>query len=92
MQKREFKMALQLTVRLTDDLAQEVSSLAKRLRLKRSDIVRMALRKFADELEGEKESHPYEKVKSLLGSVASGIPDLGKNHRKYLLERLKKHA
>ncbi len=85
-------MGLQLTVRLTDDLAQEVSALARRLHLKRSDIVRMALKKFADEFEGEKKTHPYENVKSLLGSVASGIPDLGKNHRKYLLERLKKHA
>ena len=85
-------MASQVTVRLTDDLAQEVSSLARRLRLKRSDIVRMALKKFSDEFEAKAGLHPYENVKHLIGGLASGIPDLGKNHRKYLLERLKKHA
>ena len=85
-------MASQLTVRLTDDLVQEVSALAKRLRLKRSDIVRMALERFTHEFQGEKAASPYENVKHLIGSFASGISDLGKNHRKYLIERLRRHA
>ena len=85
-------MASQLTVRVTDSLARDVSTLARRMGLKRSDVVRMALQKFSNELQHEKESLPYDNVKHLLGSVSSGISDLGKNHRRRLLERFKKHA
>ena len=52
-------------------------------------MVRMALRKFADEFQ-ENGERPYEKVKNLLGVVESGIPDLGSDHRKHLLERIKR--
>lgn len=85
-------MQTQLTVRLSDDLDEGISTLAKKLRLKRSDIVRMAVERFLKELQGENESKPYDRVKNLIGNVASGIPDLGRAHRKHLLERIKKHA
>lgn len=85
-------MQSQLTVRLSDDLDKELSSLAKRLRLKRSDIVRMALERFFGEFQGKEEAMPYEKVKDLIGSISSGISDLGEAHRKYLLKKFKKHA
>ena len=84
-------MQSQLTVRLSDDLDKEISTLAKRLRLKRSDIVRMALERFLGEFQGE-ESRPYEKVKNLIGTISSGISDLGEAHRKYLLKKFKKSA
>lgn len=84
-------MQSQLTVRLTEDLDEGVSALAKKLRLKRSDIARMALERFITESKGAEE-RPYDRVKKLIGSVSSGIPDLGGEHRKYLLEKLKKHA
>ena len=84
-------MQSQLTVRLSDDLDKDISTLAKRLRLKRSDIVRMALERFLEEFQG-KESRPYEKVKNLIGTISSGIPDLGEAHRKYLLKKFKKSA
>jgi len=32
---------------------------------------------------------PYEKVKNLIGSVSTGLNDLGEKHRKYLLRKLK---
>lgn len=85
-------MQSQLTVRLSDDLDKELSSLAKGLRLKRSDIVRMALERFLVEFHGKEETRPYEKVKNLIGSVSSGISDLGEAHRKYLLKQFKKLA
>lgn len=85
-------MQSQLTVRLSDDLDKELSSLAKRLRLKRSDIVRMALERFFGEFQSKEETKPYEKVKNLIGSISSGISDLGEAHRKYLLKQFKKHA
>ena len=85
-------MNSQLTVRLPDDLEKDISALAEKLHLKRSDIVRMALEKFVMQAEGEEESSPYDRVKSLLGSVSSGIPDLGESHRRHLLRKLKRHA
>ncbi len=85
-------MKAQLTVRIPDDLEQELSVLAQRLRLKRSDVVRLALEKFVAESRNETEQRPYDKVKNLLGSVASGVPDLGERHREHLLARFGKHA
>lgn len=85
-------MQSQLTVRLSDDLDTDISNLAKRLRLKRSDIVRIALEKFLDEFGGEGEIKPYDKVKNLIGAISSGISDLGESHRKHVLKKLKRHA
>lgn len=85
-------MQSQLTVRLPDDLARDVTALAKRLRLKRSDVVRMALQKMIRELPGEEESSPYERVRDLVGKVSSGIPDLGTAHREHLLRKFKNYA
>jgi metal-responsive CopG/Arc/MetJ family transcriptional regulator len=85
-------MNSQLTVRLPDDLEKGISMLAKKLHLKRADIVRMALEKFVKQAEGEEESSPYDRVKSLLGSVSSGISDLGESHREHLLRKFKRHA
>lgn len=85
-------MNSQLTVRLPDDLEKGISMLAKKLHLKRADIVRMALEKFVEQAKGEEESSPYDRVKSLLGSVSSGISDLGESHREHLLKKFKRHA
>lgn len=32
---------------------------------------------------------PYEKAKNLIGSVSTGISDLGEKHRKHLLRKFK---
>ncbi len=85
-------MESQLTVRISDDLDRDISSLSKRLRLKRSDIIRMALEKFIEEFRGEEERSPYDQVKNLIGSISSGNIDLGEAHRQYLLKRFKKHG
>jgi metal-responsive CopG/Arc/MetJ family transcriptional regulator len=85
-------MNSQLTVRLPDDLEKNISALAKKLRLKRADIVRMALESFVKQAEGEAGSSPYDRVKSLLGSVSSGISDLGESHREHLLRRFRRRA
>jgi predicted transcriptional regulator len=41
-------MDAQLTVRLPEALSKKINSLAKKLKLKRSDIVRLALERFAE--------------------------------------------
>lgn len=85
-------MTMQITVRLPEGLNKEIYGMAKRLHLKRSDIVRMALERFVKGMEAEKHELPYDRVKKLIGSVASGLSDLGESHRKYLTERIKKHV
>ncbi len=84
-------MGSQLTVRLPEDLDQEITDAARRLRLKRSDIVRMALEQYLREPSILEEQAPYGKVKHLVGSVKSGISDLGASHREHLVKRLKRH-
>lgn len=85
-------MQSQLTIRLPNRLASDVATLAKRLHLKRSDVVRIALEKIVEEFHVEEGGKPYEKVKDLLGSISSNIPDLGEAHRRHLLGKFKKNA
>ena len=85
-------MNSQLTVRLPDSLERDISMLAKKLHLKRADVVRMALEIFVKQTAGEEKSSPYDRVKSLLGSVSSGIPDLGESHREHLLRKFRRNA
>ncbi len=88
---KEEAMQSQLTVRLPEDLDQEITNAAKRLRLKRSDIVRLALEQYLREPGVQEEQAPYGKVKHLIGSVKSGIADLGTAHREHLIRRIKRH-
>ncbi|MBM4298469.1 MAG: ribbon-helix-helix protein, CopG family [Deltaproteobacteria bacterium] len=80
-------MENQLTMRLPADLAAKLERSAKRLKRKRSEVVRAALEQY---LSTEPEVHPIERVRDLLGSVASGRPDLGQRHRDYLVRRLRR--
>lgn len=83
-------MDAQITVRIPAELRMKVREKARRLRLKRSDIMRMALAEF---LEGPEETgFPYERVKNLVGSVSIDIPDLGERHRDYLIQKLRKNG
>ena len=85
-------MGSQLTVRLPDDLGETLEDLARRMKLKRSDVVRMAIRRLAEEMDEQLETRPYDRVKHLLGSVRSGIPDLGSAHREHLVKKLRRNA
>ena len=85
-------MKSQLTLRLPDDLEEDLSRLTKRLRLKRSDIVRMALERFIGEVKENEEMKPYDRVVSIIGTISSGISDLGEAHRRHILKKIRKHA
>ncbi|MBI4763388.1 MAG: hypothetical protein HY787_02120 [Deltaproteobacteria bacterium] len=76
-------MSSQITVRLDEEFHQQLANVAGRLRRKRSDIVRLALEKFISELDGLNGSKPYEQEKGLIGSAASGIPNLREAHSEY---------
>ena len=81
-------MDAQLTLRLSADLASKLETAARRLNRKRSDVVRLALGQF---LEGDvAPGRPVERVRDLLGSVQSGISDLGSRHREHLIARLRR--
>ena len=49
----------------------------------------MAIQKFLKEYNNEEEADLYSKAKRLIGVVESGISDLGQNHRKYLIKKIK---
>jgi len=85
-------MHSQLTVRLPDELKEEITKIADQYHLKRSDIVRMALERFVEEFRVKEDIRPYDRVKDLIGSISSGICDLGESHRRYLLKKIKKNA
>jgi predicted DNA-binding protein len=84
--KGDLCMERQLTMRLPADLATKLERSAKRLKRKRSEVVREALEQYLDT---QPEVRPIERVRDLLGSVASGRPDLGQRHREYLTRRLR---
>ena len=83
---------MQLTVRLPDEDMAKLTSIAGRLGLKRSEVTRLAIKKFLAEYGNEEELRPFDRVKHLLGIVESGKKDLGSAHRKHLIERLRRDS
>ena len=82
----------QITIRMPEEYFFKIEQIAKSSGLKKSDVTRMAIRKFIEEYSIEEEADLYGKAKRLIGVVESGIPDLGKNHRKYFITRIKNTA
>ncbi len=74
-------------MRLSGALAAKLEHSAKRLKRNRSDVVRAELEQY---LNSEPEVRPIDQLRDLLGSVASGRPDLGQRHRNYLVRRLRR--
>lgn len=79
-------MESQLTLRLPVALAEKLERSAKRLKRKRSDVVRQALEQFLDT---GPEGRPIDRVRDLLGGVETGVSDLGQRHREHLIRRLR---
>ena len=79
----------QLTIRMPEKYFSRIEQIAKSSGLKKSDITRMAIRKFLEEYSSEEDKDLYSKAKRLLGVVESGVPDLGQNHREYFIKKIK---
>ena len=79
----------QLTIRMPEKFMFKIEQIAKASGLKKSDITRMAIRKFLEDYRVEEEGDLYSKAKRLIGVVESGISDLGQNHREYLINKIK---
>lgn len=80
---------MQLTIRIPEEQMLRIELIAKQMGLKKTDVTRMAINRFLDDFTTSNTGQPYEKVKHLLGSAESGIPDLGRRHREHLLEKIK---
>jgi len=79
----------QLTIRVPEEYLVGIEKIAAITGLKKSDITRMAIKKYIAEYAAENEINNYGKAKDLIGVVASGVSDLGKNHRNYLIRKIK---
>jgi Arc/MetJ-type ribon-helix-helix transcriptional regulator len=56
---------------------------------KPSEVVRRAVKEFL-EITEEPARHRADRVKDLIGSLDSGIPDLAVRHREHVLEKLRR--
>ncbi len=79
----------QLTIRMPEEYLYKIEQIAKLTGLKKSDVTRMAIRKYLDEYSNEEEMDLYSKAKRFIGIVESGISDLGQNHRDHLIKKIK---
>ncbi len=83
---------MQLTVRMPDEYKKKVEVISKRLGLKKSDVVRLAVKKFIEDNMKMDDRPPYERVRNLIGSAESGIADLGQRHRHYIMSKIRGRA
>jgi hypothetical protein len=79
----------QLTVRLPPELSRALRAAAVKSQRKSSEIVRLALREYLG-VGGAGPGRPADRVRALLGSLESGVPDLAERHREYLLESIRR--
>ena len=82
-------MENQLTVRLPGDLSRALKAASRRMQRKSSDIVRLALREFLGATSRSK-GRPADRVRSLIGSLESGVPDLAEKHRAHIVASLRR--
>ena len=79
----------QLTVRFPRELNKALKEKAARMKRKPSEVVRIAVAEFL-QISVEPSESPGGRVKHLIGSVETGIPDLALRHREYVLKKLRR--
>ena len=79
----------QITIRMPEEYFSRIEQIAKIMGLKKSDITRIAIKKFIEEYNHDEDINHFSKARRLIGVAESGVPDLGQNHRRYLLGRIK---
>ncbi|MFZ5897256.1 MAG: ribbon-helix-helix protein, CopG family [Myxococcota bacterium] len=72
----------QLTFRLPKKIAGDLSRIAARRGLQRSDLLRQVVEQMV--AEEAVEARPFERVKDLIGAAKTGQHDLGSEHRRHL--------
>lgn len=81
---------MQLTVRIPDDYTERLDKITKKMGLRRSDIIRLALKQFFEGSSEKDNRTPFQKVSHFLGIVESGTGDLGQRHREYLIRKMRR--
>lgn len=84
---------MQMTIRIPEEYMTQVRDISLRTGLKKSDIARLAIKDFLDRFnvaQGQ-EDKPINKASDLIGVVNSGVPDLGRNHRRHILQAMRGH-
>lgn len=76
----------QLTIRIPGDLREALDQASRRTGLKNSELVRQALRAYLQP--ADTRQPPAVRVRHLVGSLESGVPDLAERHREYVIESL----
>jgi ribbon-helix-helix CopG family protein len=79
----------QLTVRLPRELGEALRQKAARMQRKPSELVRMAVMEFL-QTSDEPPRRSSARVRKLIGSLDTGIPDLAIRHREYLVKKLRR--
>jgi predicted transcriptional regulator len=82
-------MEHQITVRLSKELNKALRERAAQMQRKPSEVVRMAVSEFL-QLSAPESEKASDRVKGLLGSLNSGVPDLATRHRKHALNKLRR--
>jgi metal-responsive CopG/Arc/MetJ family transcriptional regulator len=82
-------MMQQFTIRMPEEYFAKIEKIAESTGLKKSDITRIALKKYLEEYSQNENTNLFRKAKRLIGVVESGVPDLGQNHRRHLIEKIK---
>ena len=82
---------MQITVRIPDEYAIKLNKLSKEMGARRSDLIRLAMKQFLERAHETGRLPPYAKVSHLLGIVESDVNDLGQSHRKYLIQKVRRH-
>lgn len=79
-------MESQITVRLSDSLARRLDEMARQRGVRRSVLVREALRAYLEGGALAAGERPFDRVRDLAGVAYGGPPDLAARHREYLKE------
>jgi len=80
-------MDAQLTVRIPLHLREALDRASHAAGLRNSDVVRRALQNYLA-VADERDAKPAERVRELIGSLESGVPDLAERNRTYIIESL----
>ena len=81
---------MQITVRMPGEYRDKLDRLSKSMGVRRSDVIRLAMKQFFEDTHEFSRKQPYSKVDRLLGIVESGVKDLGQSHRSYIIKKLRK--
>lgn len=83
---------MQITVRMPNEYGNKLHKLSKQMGLRRSDIIRLAMKRFLEGADQTDQQSPYLKVSHILGIAESDVKDLGQSHRKYLIQKVKRDS